>query len=206
MQIARMPPKPAPYHREALERDLLKHAAGILKRGGIEALSLRELGRAADVSRSAPYHYFEDKAALLQRLGADGFGQLAAAIRKRVAQTQDPAIRLKLGFQSYYDFALRERHLFELMFANVLTRDLKPKPGQPPFAFSSPQALDAFALMLEGVGAWLATRPDDRRDPAIVVNIFWAFVHGVAVLALDQNVKHGDPYRILDAGLDALMA
>lgn len=200
-----MPPKPAPYHREELERDLLKHAASILKNRGIEALSLRELGRAADVSRSAPYHYFQDKAALLQRLGADGFGQLAAAIRKRAAQSQDPAMRLRLGFQAYYDFALRERHLFALMFANVLTRDLKPKAGQPPFAFSSPEALDAFGLMLEGVRAWLAGRPKDARDPNVVANVFWAFSHGVAVLALDRNVKHGDPSSILDAGLDALM-
>jgi AcrR family transcriptional regulator len=200
-----MPSKTAPYHRENLEKELLRQAAEILKRGGLEALSLRELGRAADVSRAAPYHYFQDKSALLQKLGANGFGQLAAAIRKRAAQSQDPAARLKLGFQAYYDFALRERHLFALMFANVLTRDVKPKPGQPPFAFSSPEALDAFALMLEGVRDWLATRPEDSRDPSIVANVFWAFVHGVAVLALDQNVKHGDPNSILDAGLDALM-
>lgn len=200
-----MLPKQSPYHREDLERDLLKHAADILKHQGIEALSLRELGRAADVSRSAPYHYFEDKAALLQRLGASGFAQMAAAIRKRVAQSGDAAERLKLGFRAYYDFALRDRHLFALMFANVLTRSLKPRAGQGPFAFSSQEAIDAFGLMLEGVSAWLSTRPKDARDPTIVANVFWAFTHGVAVLALDQNVKHGDPNRVLDAGLDALM-
>lgn len=206
MQIVWMPPKSAPYHRENLESDLLKHAAHILKLRGIDGLSLRELGRAADVSRAAPYHYFEDKAALLQKLGANGFGQLASAIRKRVLQSRDPSDRLRIGFQAYYDFALRERHLFALMFANVLTRGLKPRAEQPPFAFSSPEALDAFALMLEGVRDWLATRPKDKRDPMVVANIFWAFTHGVAVLALDQNVKHNDPHRILDAGLDALMS
>jgi AcrR family transcriptional regulator len=203
--IPAMAQKEPPYHRDNLERDLLKHAADIVKRRGIDALSLRELGRAAGVSRAAPYHYFDDKAALLQRLGAEAFGQLVTAIRKRTAQSTDPSERLRLGLRAYYDFALRERHAFVLMFADILARDIKPKPGAIPFAFSSPEAIAAFGLMQEGVRDWLGTRPKDGRDPDLLANVFWAFTHGVAVLALDGNVKHSDPRRVLDAGLDALM-
>jgi AcrR family transcriptional regulator len=44
---------------------LIEAAAELRDRGGPAAVTLREVGRIAGVSRSAPYRHFSDKGALL---------------------------------------------------------------------------------------------------------------------------------------------
>lgn len=202
-----MPGKSKPYHRVDLESDLLRRAAEIIARKGVGALSLRKLGSAANVSRAAPYHYFANKDALLARVGEFGFQKLSQRILDTVGDKTDPARRLELGFRGYLDFARAEPHLFRLMFANALRRDLEAAPhaASPPFAFSSEAAQSTLGIMIEGIAQWQKSRRD-KRDPLLVANVFWSFVHGLAVLALDQNLKHGSVEKVFETGLKALMA
>jgi AcrR family transcriptional regulator len=197
-----------PYHRDNLEAELLVHAAEILATEGLEALSLRELGRRANVSRSAPYHYFPDKAGLLAKVGRHGFTRLKARILAAVGQETDPARRLRAGLHGYVDFALEESSFFRLMFANLLDRtipaDLDTNGRRSPF--SSLEAAEAFGTLIGGVVDWLRTRPQDQRDPVLVTQVFWSYAHGIATLAVDQNFKHAQASSVLDCGLDALLA
>ncbi len=48
-------------------------------------------------------------------------------------------------------------------------------------------------------------RKGARRDPLLLTNVIWSFAHGVAVLTVDGNLKHGCVDAVLDAGLDALI-
>jgi DNA-binding transcriptional regulator YbjK len=56
-----------PYHHGSPEEALITPAADIIASKGLATLSLRELGRSAHVSRSAPYHYFKDMGALFSK-------------------------------------------------------------------------------------------------------------------------------------------
>ena len=59
------------YHHGDLHAALLREAAVLLREQGVEGLSLRRLAERAGVSRTAPYHHFEDKNALLCALADD---------------------------------------------------------------------------------------------------------------------------------------
>ena len=48
-------------------------------------------------------------------------------------------------------------------------------------------------------------RKGDRRDPLLLTNVLWSFAHGVAVLTIDGNLKHGDLDAVLTEGLDTLI-
>lgn len=197
-----------PYHRENLEETLLLKAAEIVATDGLEALSLRELGRRAKVSRSAPYHYFPDKTALLAGVVKLGFRRLRDRILSAVENIVAPEQRLRAGFRAYVAFAIEAEHLFRPMFASLSRRELMAKPGAdlPAFAFSSEEAKEAFALMAQGVVEMQRARKRDRRDPLLLTNVLWSFAHGVAVLTIDGNLKHGDLDAVLNEGLDALIA
>jgi AcrR family transcriptional regulator len=196
-----------PYHRENLEETLLIKAAEIVAAEGIEALSLRELGRRAKVSRTAPYHYFPNKAALLAGIVQLGFRRLRDRILSAVENVEAPEARVRAGFRAYVAFAIDAEQLFRPMFASVLPRDLLAKPGAdlPSFAFSSDEAKDAFALMTQGIVEMQRARKGDRRDTLLLTNVLWSFAHGVAVLTVDGNLKHDNVDAVLDAGLDALI-
>ncbi len=61
------------YHHGDLRTALLDAAAKRLAKHGVESLSLRKLAEDAGVSRTAPYHHFKDKSALLSAIAAKGF-------------------------------------------------------------------------------------------------------------------------------------
>ncbi|MBX9747510.1 MAG: TetR/AcrR family transcriptional regulator, partial [Hyphomonadaceae bacterium] len=177
-----------PYHRQNLEEDLLAKAAEIVASGGVEALSLRELGRAAGVSRSAAYHYFADKTVLLARVGERGFERLAKRLQRAGAKHRNPRKRAHAGFRAYFEFAREEEPFFRLMFANVLRRDVATSPdgAAAGYAFSSAAAQQAFSLMVQAV---LEATKSTMPQALLHANVVWAFVHGLAVLAIDDNVK-----------------
>ena len=194
-----------PYHREDLEAELLRAATAIIAERGVEALSLRELGRAAQVSRSAPYHYFGDKAALLQRVGALGFARLDAAIAAQVSTAAPVAARLHAGLRAYVQFALDEPAIFRLMFADVLHRDVASGLDLPgaEAAFSSTAAAGAFGGFVAAIAEAQARGELGPGDPMLITNTCWAFAHGVAQLAIGRNLK---PAASLDAVFDAGIA
>src|ERR687894_2671163 len=75
-----------PYHHGSLRPALLAAAEKALDRGGVQALSLRELAREIGVSHAAPRRHFADKQALLDALAQEGFARLGAALDATDAQ------------------------------------------------------------------------------------------------------------------------
>jgi AcrR family transcriptional regulator len=198
-----------PYHKPNLEALLLSKAATLIAERGLDKLSLRELGREAGVSRSAPYHYFADKAELLAKVGALGFGRLSAQIESATQGIEKFDARVKAGLGAYAQFALDEPDLFRVMFANVLRRHLATSvvADGPTIDFSSGAAMQAFGGFVEGILDAQRRGLLRREDPLLIVHTLWAFTHGVAELALGDNLKlPGGSARLLDVGIDAILA
>lgn len=198
-----MPPRKA--HLEEL---LVDEAARIIESEGVEALSLRELGRRVGVSRAAPYHYFPDKAALVARVGAAGFERLSGRIADAADAHADPIARLRAGLRAYVAFARDEGHFFHLMFSGALTRHPDAASADDlPFAFSSPSAREGFGVLVRGIADAQSVGLLLPGDPLLRVNVFWAYAHGVAVLARGDHLKHpAGADAVFDAGFDALLA
>ncbi len=196
------------YHHDNLEQKLLDAAAGIVASQGVAALSLRALGEVAGVSRSAPYHYFADKDALLHSLGERGFTLLAEATEAAEAGHVDPVARGRAGMHGYLRFAQANPQLFRLMFAGVLPRRLSLPLGDAGsrYNFSSGAAAKAFARMQSGVAALPDSAGLDTKALMLRTNTIWAAVHGVAILAIDENLKLVAPELVIEALLDRLIS
>jgi AcrR family transcriptional regulator len=196
------------YHHENLEQQLLDSAAQIIASQGVAALSLRALGELAGVSRSAPYHYFADKDALLHRLGERCFAMLAEATQAAEAGHIDPVARGRAGMLGYLHFAQANPQLFRLMFAGVLPRRLSLPLGDQGsrYDFSSGAAAKAFARMQAGVAALPDSAGLDGNALMLRTNAIWAAVHGVAILAIDENFKLVAPEEVIEALLDRLIS
>lgn len=191
-----------------LEELLLTRAAEIIATEGQDALSLRELARRAGVSRAAPYHYFTDRAELVARVGALGFERLGERIAAAAPESADPLAQLRAGLLAYIEFAHAEPHFFQLMFSGALER-VEPNDSTadplPRLAFSSTAARTAFATLVDGVRNAQSAGVLGGGDPLLIVNVFWAYTHGVAVLSRNAHLKHdGGTSAVFDAGFEAL--
>lgn len=162
-----------PYHHGDLRHALVEAALELLAQGGTEALGLRELARRVGVSPSAPYRHFRDRQALIQAVAAAGFGRFLEAIEAAKLGT---AADDQLGAmaEAYVQFALRYPRLYKLMFSSELgkfeDRDLR-------------RAADAAYASL----AMTAAKADPEAPGEAAIGA-WAFVHGLSMLLLDEQL------------------
>jgi AcrR family transcriptional regulator len=123
-------------------------ARSLLDREGADAVTMRRLAKAVNVTPMALYRHFSDHGDLLDAVADRGFEELAARLANSRLPT-DPERRLKKIWEVFVDFALEKPRLFELMF-------LERRQGARPFpgdfrAGLSPTANVAAAALEAGI-------------------------------------------------------
>jgi AcrR family transcriptional regulator len=168
------------YHHGDLRRALLQAAVRTIGDHGIDALTLRGVGSALGVSRTALYRHFRDKAALLAAMGAEGFRTL----RAELSESWERGGRGQRGFKAmgvaYVQFAVAHPSHYRVMFgADIFGAE---------YSDLAQESTGAFQVLVDGIvelqGRHLARR-DDPRQMAMFV---WATTHGVAMLAIDGRL------------------
>jgi AcrR family transcriptional regulator len=97
-------------------RSLLDAAGALLDAGGPDAVTLREVGARAGVSRSAPYRHFADKESLLTALATNAMNQLGDRLERLAAAADPPEQSLRAALLSLLDIGRARPHLYRLMF------------------------------------------------------------------------------------------
>jgi len=172
-------------------------AAGtLLESGGPDAVTLRSVGAAAGVSRSAAYRHYDDKADLLRALAAQTLIELAARIR-RAAEGNGRDSRLHRGCAAYLAHALEQPHHYQLIFGDT--------PIDQPDQELESAADDAMLAIRELVKRAQTEGELGTAPPRELATVLWVLLHGLAQL---QITKHLHEPRTIDGntGLDELLA
>ncbi len=98
-------------------RALLDAAGTLLDAGGPDAVTLREVGARAGVSRSAPYRHFADKEHLLTVLATDAWSELGDGLGQLVVDADTaPEQSLRSALVWLIKVGRSRPHLYRLMF------------------------------------------------------------------------------------------
>ncbi|PPF87895.1 TetR family transcriptional regulator [Subtercola sp. Z020] len=203
---------PAPrttYRHGDLRGALLAAGIEMARRGGPDAVVLREATRQAGVTPNAAYRHFADRQALLRAVSDAAQGLAADAMEAEVARaaaasgvnTADAARRmLRAVGTGYLAFARDEPGLFRAAFsvpdhlANSMDAAKAGTAGRTPFQILS-AALDAWAAA--------GILPPARRANAELYA--WSAVHGLGMLVIDGPLRglsaelvDGATVRVLD--------
>ena len=101
----------------ATRRALLDDAAELLDSGGPGAVTLREVGARAGVSRGAPYRHFVDKESLLTAVAAEAWEHLGDRMQAlRGDNATVPAVALRAALAEVIAISRRQPYLYDLMF------------------------------------------------------------------------------------------
>ena len=186
-----MPRNPAPTRAA-----IVSAAGALLESGGVEQVTLRAVGTAANVSRGAPYRHFTDKADLLRALAVQTLTELATRIR-RSAEGHDPGSRLPRGCAAYLRYALEQPHHYQLIFGD--TPVAQPTPELEAAADDGMLALRELVEQAQ-VDGELGAGP-----PRELATILWALLHGLAQLQITGHLH--EPRTVEgDTRLDDLLA
>jgi AcrR family transcriptional regulator len=187
------------YHHGDLERALILTARKLVKRYGVEHLSLRQVAQEIGVSPSAAYHYFPDRDSLLAALGESLFDELADYQDQELTKVQGSGIRAAkerfrtLG-RTYFEWARREPHFFELMFSELCNTEAAKKRGK------SKEETRAFGNLSKCLDELLEVGALDPKMRPYGELLAWSIVHGATSLI---SVGHIDP-EFFDEVMDGL--
>ncbi|HEY5221745.1 MAG TPA: TetR/AcrR family transcriptional regulator [Microbacteriaceae bacterium] len=96
---------------------LIDAARVLLDLGGPDAVTLREVGARAGVSRSAPYRHFRDKESLLTLLATESWDAVGDSVQNLAADpTLAPADALRGALLALVSVGRSHPHLYRLMF------------------------------------------------------------------------------------------
>lgn len=178
----------SPYHHGNLRDALVDVAVEVVREGGPEALSLRELARRVGVSHAAAYRHFADREALIDVVAERALEALVAAVHRRMeVLSDDDAVvlarrRLMAIGAGYVEFALAETGLFRLLFTAYPDppegKDAGDAGGDDPYGM-----LNAALDDLVAVGYLTA---GDRLGADVTC---WSAVHGFAVLNVEGPLR-----------------
>ena len=177
----------------ATRRSLIEAAGALLDLGGVEAVTLREVGARSGVSRSAAYRHFADKESLLTVLATNALGELGDALEVLIHNDESPKESLRSALLSLISIGRTRPHLYRLMFT--------PPAGDPTAARQAAERTQA--LFLDLVGGITGPR-QARRYGAVLL----ASAHGITGLDLsghmDLDKWHTNAEELVDTLISLL--
>jgi len=168
--------------RETTRERIIDTAREMFARDGYDAVTMRAIAQRIEYTPPAIYHHFRDKDDLIQEICRRDFGALAGGFT-RLASVKDPVERLRRIGHTYVDFALDHPNHYRVMFMTPL-----PKSAKVGIDHKNPDQ-DAYAFLLKTVEEALRAgrfRPE-HRDAALLAQLLWASVHGVASLHIAKG-------------------
>ncbi len=154
---------------------LLTRVAGeLLEEEGLEAVTLREVGRRAGLSRSAAYRHFSSKEGLLAAVAAADLRALRASVEAAAAGSRSSVRRVERMLTAYLAFAREHPQRYRLIYSpNMRER------RDPDLETAAREAVEAFAAgVKEAVEAGELPPGDPRELAALLVST----AHGAADL------------------------
>ncbi|MEL6149384.1 MAG: TetR/AcrR family transcriptional regulator [Chloroflexota bacterium] len=175
-----------PYHHGNLYDTSINIALRLLSEGGADAVTMREIGRQADVSPSAIYRHFANKGALLAAIAEDGFNRLADIHREiRIDESSSTGQRFRRMGVEYILFAAANAEQYRLMYGS----DAVQREAYPNLDRAAQRLSREVLKMIKVCQYGRVLRRGDARQMAYTV---WAMSHGAAMLVIDGHVHVTD--------------
>ncbi|WP_051637584.1 TetR/AcrR family transcriptional regulator [Rhodococcus sp. UNC363MFTsu5.1] len=166
-------------------RTLIAAASDLLARGGPAHVTLRAVGAAADVSRTAPYRHFQDKDDLLSTVAAESLAALTAEMQHAVADTTTASTPLFRACHAYVRFAWAYPNHYRLDFFGG-DHTIPPSRVLVDAANDFNRYFNDLVVEAQQSGTLIA---GDIRD---VGPLLWVLLHGLAMsnhLVADQGCE-----------------
>ncbi|TBR42508.1 TetR/AcrR family transcriptional regulator [Marinomonas agarivorans] len=191
------------YHHGDLADSLLKAAIELLRQDGPAGLSMRKLADYVGVSRTAPYHHFKDKNALLCEIAITGFQHQVSTVQAFIqkiecATTQAQKKQLfEDYFCAYIEFADTHAETYDLMYGRAIW-----KSGQPTEALQklSRESFKQWLILIEKLQQ--ASILSHKDTSLRVGQSTWATLHGLCRLLIDGiYLKREDLHAMIKSTL-----
>jgi AcrR family transcriptional regulator len=163
----------------------LDAALAVVRRGGPEALTMRNVAAEAGVTATALYRHYASKEELVRAVVGEAYRLFRSYLVIELAG-DDPVRWLRLGFDRYLRFALEHRSYYRLLFASA-----HPRVDRYPDDFAQGRSA-GFRALRDAVAEAMARGSLRADEPADVALSIYAHMHGLVMLHFDGRFAGDD--------------
>ena len=172
----------APEATTTRQQQVVDVAGAILESEGPNALTMRRLATELGIKAPSLYKHFPDKSAVEFALIERGFRLWGERARQAITEPGDRLTNLAAGYRA---ISREQPHLYRLMTAGELDR----------------------ARIESGLEEWSGTPIGELFADGETARAFWAFMHGMCILEIDNRFPPGsDLDRAWSNGIAAFRA
>lgn len=180
--------------KDEVRTAILQAAWEIASKEGWEALSLRKIAEIIEYSAPLIYSYFDSKEAILLEFVKKGYCKKYQAFKKAKEKHTDPALQIKAMAHAGWEFAIREKQLYQLMYSI--------KVGPCKAQWNCCDVMENRQATAELVTATfqelIARSKHPATDPEMKFLAFSSILHGMVSFYLTQADRKGaEKYKIM---------
>jgi len=167
-----------------LKQVIIKTAKSIIHESGIEAVSMRNIASALDVSATALYRHYKNKDAIIIQICKDGLENMMRALTQSLME-DGPKDRLKATLHAYFKFGMENFSEYQLMYGEILTtstdiQNYTEKYRLPIINFIQDRIKD------------VALTNTLKIEPYEQAYFIWSFLHGLIMLRQSNQINLSD--------------
>jgi AcrR family transcriptional regulator len=170
--------------KEEVRSTILTAGWRLVKEEGWESLSIRKIADAIEYSIPVIYDHFENKEAILEEYGKEGFRALTKKLKKAKEKHQQPGDQLKSIAEAYWDFAMKNTEHYQLMY------------GVGMACCGSSDCIDeqsAFReLIAEPISELIAKGKHPHANPCLKYHTYWSIMHGLISIRMTNRSDVSD--------------
>lgn len=161
--------------REDARRAILDATEALLVEAGGDDFSIRTLADRCGYTPPTIYHYFSDKAGLLDALLEERFAQLLAGVED-IPPSDDPVETLRRMIDAFVDFGRKNPAFYRLIIVGPRANGERT----PPSVEAAREVLSSPWVELHRAGRLYGA------DPKTAAQSMWAVMHGLTALQISR--------------------
>lgn len=178
--------------KERIEAEIRGAALRLFTRDGYRGVSLRAIADEINLSAPALYRYYPSKEHLLASIRADGFDHLGKLFQKVRLSSASPLEVAEVALREYLAFACDQPNLYRLMYQ----LDQGEIADHADHNVVADRRREAFGTVRQITQQVLEVLGIDG-DPNELAHLLWIGAHGLAALALANQLDLGKDYDSL---------
>lgn len=184
---------------EKLRDEIISAAERLLgELGSKDAVSIRAIADACNVTPPAIYMHFADKDQLFLEVCSIRFREMDAWVADGGRKTDDPLESLRLMGVAYVHFGVEHPEAYRLLMMTLHEGHIDD-PGME-------AGKDAFMHMVEAVDRCVKTGALGDVEPYQTSLVLWSGIHGLTSLFISfPNFEWGEKERLVEHMLDVLI-
>jgi AcrR family transcriptional regulator len=168
---------------EDTKTELARVARSLLKKGGLQALSMRAVAKKCGLTAAAIYRHYEDKDALVAAAVVEGF-RIFGSYLMDALECDTPEERFRMLGRRYFDFARENPQDYRLIFMT----DCKQLGMRHLDEISKREISGTFQLLQDRVSECQAAGIFHAGDARALAASVWSSTHGLSSLFITGNL------------------